>query len=45
MQSGHIFEVNEAFDWSQKCRFFSVNFCSSQREIVEIQAAVKMQQN
>jgi hypothetical protein len=45
MQSGHIFEENEAFNWSQKCRFFKVNFCSSQREIVEIQAAVKMPQN
>jgi hypothetical protein len=36
MQSGHIFEENEAF---------RVNFCSSQREIEEIQAAVKMPQN
>jgi hypothetical protein len=45
MQSGHIFEENEAFNWSQKCRFFRVNFCSSQREIEEIQAAVKMPQN
>ena len=44
MQSGHIFEENEAFNWSQKCRFFRVNFCSSQREIEEIQAAVKIQQ-
>jgi hypothetical protein len=41
MQSGHIhvFEENEAFNWSQKCRFFRVNFCSSQREIEEIQAS------
>jgi hypothetical protein len=41
MQSGHIFEENEAFNWSQKCRFFMVNFCSSQREIEEIQAVSK----
>jgi hypothetical protein len=41
----YIFEENEAFNWSQKCRFFRVNFCSSQREIEEIQAAVKMPQN
>ena len=39
MQSGHIFEENEDFNWSQKCRFFRVNFCSSQREIEEIQAS------
>jgi hypothetical protein len=39
MQSGHIFEENEAFNWSQKCRFFRVNFFSSQREIEEIQAS------
>jgi hypothetical protein len=39
MQSGHIFEENEAFNWSQKCSFFRVNFCSSQREIEEIQAS------
>jgi hypothetical protein len=45
MQSGHIFEENEAFNWSQKCRFLSVNHCSSQREIEEIQATVKMPQN
>jgi hypothetical protein len=45
MHSGHIFEENEAFNWSQKCRFFRVNFCSSQREIAEIQATVKMPQN
>jgi hypothetical protein len=45
MQSGHIFEENEAFNWSQKCRFFRGNFCSSQREIEEIQATVKMPQN
>ena len=45
MQSGHIFEENEAFNWSQKCMFFRVNFCSSQREIEEIQATVKMPQN
>jgi hypothetical protein len=35
-------------NWSQKCSlagFFRVNFCSSQREIEEIQAAVKMPQN
>jgi hypothetical protein len=25
MQSGHIFEENEAFNWSQKCRFFRAN--------------------
>jgi hypothetical protein len=42
MQSGHIFEENEAFNWSQKGSFFRVNFCSSQREIEEIQATVKM---
>jgi hypothetical protein len=41
MQSGHIFEENEAFNWSQKCRFFRVNICSSQREIEEIQATKK----
>jgi hypothetical protein len=45
MQSGHIFEENEAFNWSQKCRFFRVNFCSSQREIEEIQATVNMPQH
>jgi hypothetical protein len=39
MRSGHIFEENEAFNWSQKCRFLRVNFCSSQREIEEIQAS------
>jgi hypothetical protein len=45
MQSGHIFEENEAFNWFKKCRFFRGNLCSSQREIEEIQAAVKMPQN
>jgi hypothetical protein len=45
MQSGHIFEENEAFNWSKKFRFFRMNFCSSQREIEEIQATVKMPQN
>ena len=25
MQSGHIFEENEAFNWSKKCRFFRAN--------------------
>jgi hypothetical protein len=39
------FEGNEPFNWSQKYRFFRVNFCSSQREIEEIQATVKMPQN
>jgi hypothetical protein len=39
MQSGLIFEENEAFNWSQKGRFFRVNFCSYQREIEEIQAS------
>jgi hypothetical protein len=29
---------------AQKCRFFRVNFCFSQREIEEIQATVKMPQ-
>ena len=29
----------------KKCRFFRVNLCSSQREIEEIQATVKMPQN
>jgi hypothetical protein len=44
MQSGHIFEENEAFNWSQKCRFLTlrVNFFSSQIEIEEIQATGKM---
>ena len=45
MQSGHIFEENEALNWFQKFRFFRVNFFSSQREIEEIQATVKMPQN
>jgi hypothetical protein len=40
MQSGNIFEEDEAFNWSKKFRFFRVNICSSQREIEEIQAAV-----
>jgi hypothetical protein len=47
MQSGHLFEENEAFNWSQKCRFLRVNLCSSQREIEEIQAsqnATKLEQ-
>ena len=39
MQSGHIFEENEAFNWSHKSWFLRVNFCSSQREIEEIQAS------
>jgi hypothetical protein len=45
MQSGLIFEENEAFNWSQKGRFFRVNFCSYQREIEEIQATVNMPHN
>jgi hypothetical protein len=44
MQSGHIFEENEAFNWSQNAVFFRVNFCSSQREIEEIQVTIKKPQ-
>jgi hypothetical protein len=31
MQSGHIFEENEAFNWSQKCRFFRANILFEKR--------------
>ena len=45
MQSGHIFEENEAFNWFQKCRFFRVHFCAFQREIEETIATGKMHKN
>ena len=35
MQSGHIFEENEAFNWSKKCRFIS-----GQKKITKINGII-----